>query len=167
VLLDLYLCAMRKSPLVLFVLLLWSSCKQRTGISDSSKEQVKAQCTRTLYQFFADINKDGFVKELDYLDNHPDFFWNPPGYNASLSYDSVCSIVVANAKQFVRVNMMWEDLLINPQSETLATYTGRINCSMNDTLDHALRFHLLEAGVLIKRDKGWKLLCGQTAMVTP
>ncbi len=114
-----------------------------------------------LNDYHAAIKKDGLIAEFNYLDDSLDFFWVPPGYQSALSYDSVRTILEANAKAFKSTDLSWYTLEVFPQSNSLATYTGIVKGTMTDTANQTTNVSIIESGTLIKRENGWKLLCGQ------
>jgi len=105
------------------------------------------------------------MSEFKYLDNSKDFFWVPPGFNSPLSYDSVRIIIEANAKAIQSVNYKYDTLFINPLSFTIANYSAIVSGNLIDTAGIISPVRLIESGVLIKREDGWKLLSGQSAML--
>lgn len=134
---------------------------------DSPKEtfvpsMVENEVRTTLNKYFEAIKEKGLTGEFDYLDNSEDFFWVPPGYASALSYDSVASILSANAPAFASIENRWEKLQIQPLNTTIATYTGQVHSTMIDTSGNKTEMQMIESGVVIKRADGWKLLNGQS-----
>ena len=117
--------------------------------------------------YHAEIKVGGLTTEFAYLDSSADFFWVPPGYNAALSYDSVRTILESNAKLFEAVEFSWDTLQVFPLSNDIATYAGIVNGVMTDTSGTIQRMRLIESGTLIKRKNRWKLLSGQSAVLSP
>ena len=108
------------------------------------------------------IHKEGLRGEFHYLDSSENFFWAPPGYAVALSYDSIRAILIQNDKALATAKLHWDTLQIFPLSSRLATYTGVVNCAMTDTSGATTNARVLESGVVVKRNDGWKLLSGQS-----
>jgi hypothetical protein len=147
------------------VLLIGCSQSEPKEQQDFNSGQIASEITQMLNDYHAAIKKDGLMAEFKYLDSSPDFFWVPPGYQSALSYDSVRTILEANAKANVAIILSWDTLQIFPLSNTLATYSGIVNGAFTDTAHHTTRISMIESGTLIRREDGWKLLCGQSAVL--
>ena len=151
---------------IILLLFVATSCeKPNTSLTASEKETIIQTTRQTLNNYYNDIKQDGLLAELKYLDNSSDFFWVPPGYTTSISYDSVITILKQNAPAFKSIVNTWDTLRIIPITKELATYTGRLHSSMTDTSGAVSEFKLVETGILIKRKDGWKLLSGQTSIM--
>ena len=137
------------------------SCNQQHN--SFNKESVIKEVKSMFDGYHSDIRASGLTAEFKYLDNSNDFFWVPPGYTSSLSYDSVRAILENNSKGFIAVDFNWETLQVIPLSDEIATYTGIAGGIMTDTLGVKSPVRIIESGVVIKRNEGWKLLCGQSA----
>ena len=111
------------------------------------------------------IIEKGLTAEFDYLDTSTAFFWVPPGFNKHLSYAEVKSILLENANTIKFLEMEWDTLRIEPVTRTLATYTGVMKSKTSDTAGNITSSSLIESGVVIKREDGWKLLSGQTGTI--
>jgi len=109
-----------------------------------------------------DIKSKGLEAEFKYLDDSPDFFWIPPGYESALTYDSVKSILLSNSKIIHSIAFSWDTLQVFPLTSTIANYSGIVNGVMIDSSASKSEFKILESGTLIKRNDGWKLLSGQS-----
>lgn len=152
--------------LVILSFLAVASCEQAPGIfSTAEKSAIAKDIRATLDQYYAEIRSNGLTAEFRYLDNSPDFFWVPPGYSSAISYDSVSVVLNQNAPLFKSIDNVWDSLRIIPLSKELASYTGRLRSTMIDTTGKVSHLILVETGFLIKREDGWKLLNGQTAIV--
>ena len=116
-----------------------------------------------LLTYHEDIHRHGLLAEFEYLDQSPDFFWVPPGYQSPLNYDSVRAIIEATDLTLTEVEFSWDTLSIHPLSDEIATYSGIVRGRMLDTAGVELQLSVIESGTLIKRKSGWKLLSGQTA----
>lgn len=150
-----------------FVLLLLA-CNPKplpVAFTDADKKQMVDSVTITLHQYFTDIEKEGFTAEFNYLDSTDEFFWVPPGFKMALSYDSVKASIQQNSTVFTSVKNTWTSLKVYAISPTIASYNGIIDCHLTDTAGHTIQAKLIETGTLIKRNSGWKLLCGQTSMI--
>ncbi|MEX0287662.1 MAG: hypothetical protein AB3N14_00990 [Flavobacteriaceae bacterium] len=145
------------------ILMVCFSCKEEQAAKEWSRAKVTDQVVQMLLDYHTAIAKDGLMAEFPYLDDSNDFFWVPPGYTAPLGIDSVKAILTQNAKGFAAINFEWESLEIFPLSEDIATYTGIVSGTMTDTADQVTHPRIIESGTLIKRNDGWKLLCGQSA----
>lgn len=151
----------------LFLLLLpVLSCDQRTTeLTTVEEQEIIHSIKETLNNYFTDIRNHGLTAEFKYLDNSPEFFWVPPGYSSAISYDSVVKILKQNAPQFRLVDNSFDTLRITPLNRELAIYTARLSSTMTDTNRIVSKLSLMETGVLIKRNDGWKLLSGQTTVI--
>ncbi len=147
------------------VLLTGFSCRPGPELTEKQRTAVMESVRETLHNYYRDIRTGGLTQEFKYLDNSSEFFWVPPGYSSALSYDSVASIIKVNAPSFRSVENAWDTLKIVPLSGALATYTGRLHSTMTDTSGKVMKLFLVETGILIRRNDGWKLLCGQTAVL--
>ncbi|PWU03358.1 MAG: hypothetical protein C5B52_03445 [Bacteroidetes bacterium] len=116
-------------------------------------------------EYYADVRDQGLLAEIKYLDSSADFFWVAPGYQNILTYDSVISIVKENANRFKSVDQHWDTLEVHALSPNLASYTGRITSDVTDQSGLSMKHVLVETGIVIKRENGWKLLSGQTTVV--
>jgi hypothetical protein len=154
---------MRISLLLFFVVL--TSCKLH--INNHDWEYVKNEVRQTLDDYASDIRTGGLMTEFKYLDSSEQFFWVPPGYTNALSYDSVRAIITKNAGNFKLVDNRWDTLRIIPLSEELANYTGVLQSDMTLQNDTVMHYRMIETGIMIKRESGWKLLSGQTAVLPP
>jgi hypothetical protein len=142
------------------------SCRQSQPFTDSEKNEVERNVRQTLDRYHDDVRNSGLTAEFRYLDSSSDFFWVPPGYAQAISYDSVKVILEHNAPRYRSVSNHFNTLRIIPLTKEVATYTGRLKSVMSDTSGKTSSFSLIESGVLIKREDGWKLLSGQTAVIS-
>ncbi len=145
-------------------LLVLGSCNQ-SELSDEEKGRIAAEVRTMLLQYDDAVRSNGLLAEFAYLDSSKDFFWVPPGYSSSLSYDSVAAIMRQNAKSFRGVDNVRESLRIIPHSRFLATFTGTIRSKLVDTTGKVTTVRLIETGLAVKRNDGWKLLSGQTSLI--
>jgi hypothetical protein len=156
---------MTRSILILFAVLAILSCRESIPLTENEKASVIKNVSQTLNNYYNDIRKSGLMAEFKYLDNSSEFFWVPPGYSHSISYDSVSTVLRQNAPKYKSIDNSFDTLQIIPLSKELATYTGRLNSTMTNTSGETMTFTLVETGVLIKRQDGWKLLSGQTTIL--
>jgi hypothetical protein len=154
-----------KHLLYICTILIPISCENAQKQISLDKEQISKEIEQTLFDYHMDINKDGLTAEFLYLDNSSDFFWVPPGYTSALNYDSVRTILNQNAKSLSTVKFQWDTLQIFPLSDKIANYTGIVNGQTIDTAGVESNVLIIESGTLIKRDNGWKLLSGQSAIL--
>jgi hypothetical protein len=155
-----------RNSFFILMLLLANSCQQsNTSLSDEQHKSLSDTIRQTLNNYYTDIKREGLTAEFRYLDSSSEFFWVPPGYQSSISYDSVISIFKTNAPLFKSIDISWEELQINPLTKELAVYTGKLRSISIDTSGKVFDSKLVETGLLIRRNGGWKLLSGQTAMV--
>jgi hypothetical protein len=157
---------MKRKAMVVMSLLSIVSCRQNTGLTDAQKATIIAEVRQTLNNYYTDIGKSGLTAEFDYLDNSSEFFWVPPGYPGAISYDSVASILRHDAPLYKSIQNSFDTLHIIALDKQHAIYTGRLNSTVTDTTGNARTFVLVETGLVVKRKEGWKLLSGQTSMLS-
>jgi hypothetical protein len=150
------------APLLIAIIML-SSCGAGSSFSAEDKKTVTDEVRQTLYNYYTDINKSGLMAELSYLDTSADFFWVPPAYSDPISYADVEMYIKRTAPIFKSVNNRWDTLRITALTKNLASYTGKLYSTITDTSGTKETYSLIETGLLIKRDDGWKLLNGQTS----
>lgn len=156
---------MKNAFYLLSLLTLSIACKKKDA--PLNIDQVTTEVEQMLSDYHADIALEGLTAEFKYLDQSDDFFWVPPGYRTALSYDSVKSILEKNALAMASIAFEWDTLTIYPLSNEIASYTGIVAGQMTDTAGVASRVSIIESGTLIKRQGVWKLLNGQSAVLTP
>jgi hypothetical protein len=153
--------------LVVITLLLLASCVQTEELNASEKQLVVADVREMFNNYHSDISKNGLTAEFKYLDKSSDFYWVPPGYNSALTYDSVQTILVNNAKLFKEILFEWDTLQVFPLTKEIANYSGIVKGSMTDTSGIVTSVLIIESGTVIRRSDGWKLLSGQSAVLEP
>lgn len=153
--------------LAIITLLLLNSCVQTEKLNASEKELIVAEVREMFNNYHSDIRKSGLTAEFKYLDKSSDFFWVPPGYNSALTYDSVHTILVNNAKLFREILFEWDTLKIFPLTNEIANYSGIVKGSMTDTSGIVTSVLIIESGTVVRRSDGWKLLSGQSAVLEP
>ena len=156
-----------RNYLAVIILLLLNSCVQTEKLNASEKELVVADVREMFNNYHSDIRKNGLTAEFKYLDKSPDFYWVPPGYNSALTYDSVYTILVNNAKLFREIIFEWDTLQVFPLTNEIANYSGIVKGSMTDTAGIVTSVLIIESGTVIRRPDGWKLLSGQSAVLEP
>lgn len=156
---------MTRTTLTLLAVLTIASCQQPSSLTETEKARIAGEVRQTLDNYCTAVRRSGLTAEFQYLDNSSEFYWTPPGYTLAISYDSVAAILNQNARNFESVDNSFDTLKISPLTKEYATYTGRLISRMTDTLGQTTTFSLVETGVLIKREDGWKLLSGQTSIL--
>jgi len=148
------------------VLVFLLSCRESSQLTESQKASVKDEVRSMLHNYSDDIRSKGMLAEFAYLDSSADFFWvPPPGFSAALSFDTVASMIKSNALLYQSVEISWDTVRITPLTPDLASYTSRLSSIMIANSGKVTRGSLVETGLVIRRKNGWKLLCGQTALV--
>lgn len=139
------------------------SCKQNPDTLSKVDKEIIVTEIRLMFDNYHDaIKKDGLEAEFKYLDNSSDFFWVPPGYKSTLSFDAVKTILLSNSKVINSIEFTWDTLQVFPLTPKIANYSGIVNGMMIDTSNLKSTFKIIESGTLIKRKNGWKLLNGQS-----
>lgn len=154
----------RTSILLTIVFLIFNSCGQH-NLSTEKKKEIIEEISKTMKQYYKDIETGGLLAEFKYLDSSNDFYWTPPGFLKSISFDSVASILRSNASAFKFIRNTWNSLEILPMSEKHASYSGIITSIVTDTTGKITNTILFEKGIVIKRKDGWKLLNGKTSVI--
>jgi len=147
------------------VLLPLCACQKSDKLTESEKNAIRDNVRQALHDYYEAIRTGGMRGEFGYLDNSPDFFWVPPGYSSWIAYDSVATVLNSNAPAFRLIENVWDTLRIDPLTRDYATYTGKFHSTMTDTAGNITTVAGIETGVVIKRQDGWKLLRGQTALL--
>ena len=157
-------------PLPIHVFFVFSgllfSCNYNQPFGSREQEEVKSEVRLMFNEYYTDIREQGLLAEIKYLDSTTDFFWVAPGYPNILTYDSVIAIVKANAILYKSIDQHWDTLEVHPLATNLASYTGRITSDITDRSGLVIKHTLVETGIVIKRESGWKLLSGQTTLAT-
>jgi len=150
---------------ILIAVLFLSACQEVDTFTEDEKEAVRSRVKQMLDDYYSAIRTGGMMAEFGYLDNSPEFFWVPPGYSSWISYDSVATVLKANAPAFSSVDNVWDTLRVDPLTREYATYSGTLYTTMTDTAGTVTRVSAIETGVVVKRKDGWKLLRGQTSLL--
>jgi hypothetical protein len=143
------------------------ACADKHVSDDLDKGRVMDEVTEMLHQYHSDIEKYGLTGEFKYLDQSSDFFWIPPGFETVLNYDTVRNILEVSAPKYRSVSFQWDTLEVHPLSNDIATFSGIVTGIMTDTSGAKVKTSMIESGSLIRRSDGWKLLCGQSAIINP
>lgn len=138
------------------------SCQKKQALNAESIEiEVKE-----MFQAFDDsVRKNGMEGEFYFLDQSDAFYWVPQDYKYAIDYDSIASILHANAAQFNYIDNRWEELRIMPLSEKYASFNGIVISTVITGQNDTTKTKLSETGIVVKRKDGWKLLSGQTVIV--
>ena len=129
------------------------------------EKTIVAEVEQMMNAYYGDIRKEGLLAEFKYLDSTDAFWWVPPGYDTAISYDSVAVILRQNAGTYTEIDNSWVILKVTPLSSDSASYSGKLRSQITDTSGKTMTSSMLESGIVIKRNDGWKLLCGQTSIV--
>jgi len=156
---------MHRIFIALFVLAGAASCRQVQPY-EATQMDVIDTVHKTLNQYFTDIAKNGINAKLNYLDASPNFFWVPPEAKQPLTYDAVVSAMKANAAGIRKIENTWDTLKIVPLNNNLANYTGRFHSVITDSTGRQITQYFVETGTVIHRENGWKILNGQTSLLS-
>ena len=126
---------------VFIAIVLLASCGNRTPLTKAEQRQVAAEVEQMLKNY-----------------------WIPPGYSDSIAYDSVAALLKRSAPGFQSINNVYDSLEILPISNTSAMYTATVHSTKTDTSGKTTSHKLFENAMVIKRNDGWKLLCGKTTI---
>lgn len=150
---------------VTFVFLMLGGCKSDKTLSPNEAKSIREDVINTLKQYHQDINNEGALAEIKYLDSTKDFSWLAPGFNSPLGYDSVVSILKTMDSLYSRIEHSWDTLTVLPQSKSEALYEGIITSTLTTINGDTATMKLKEEGVAVKREGGWKLLTGKTRLL--
>lgn len=151
------------NQLILFLFALaFIACDSPISENTLDEKQVEKEVMKMFEDYHLAIKKGGLTAEFDFLDDSEDFYWVPPGYQSALDIDSVKTILNGNASLFKTIEFRWHSIQVYPISPEIATYTGIVNGEMTDTTGQVIAVSILESGTVIRRETGWKLLCGQS-----
>ena len=140
-------------------------CGQSDELAEAQRKNIIDTVTQTLRNYYNDMDKKGLLTEFNYLDSSKEFYWLPPGYSAAIDYKAVAAAIRANAADYQSIKIEWDTLSVDALSNKLARYTGRLRSKWTDTTGKSMNLTFVETGLLIKRENGWKLLSGQTAIL--
>jgi len=150
------------SVILLFVV---GCAKPEKRLTQHEQETIIAEVTSTLNEYHDNIRMNGLLGEFKYLDSSASFSWHPPGFSTPISYDSVASIIRANALLFSSIDNHWDSLTVRPLSEVEVEYDGIITSAVFDTSGKFSTFRLRESGLMVKSADGWKLRSGKTDLI--
>ena len=140
-------------------------CQQTDELTEAQRKNIIDTVTQTLRNYYNAMDKGGLLTEFNYLDSSKEFYWLPPGYSAAIDYNAVASAIRASAADYQSIKIEWDTLSVDALSNKLARYTGRLRSKWTDTTGKSMNLTFVETGLLIKRENGWKLLSGQTAIL--
>ena len=155
---------MSRFAVLLVIITLSAGCKNELKTPIQS-DKVSHEVHQMLQNYHADMNNYGLKAEFKYLDSTDQFFWVPPAYTSALNYDTVRSILLKNAATLTSVHFHWDTLIIFPLTDEIANFTGIVAGRMIDTSGQSNNISIIESGTVIKREDGWKLLNGQSALL--
>jgi hypothetical protein len=161
-----------KNLLIISALCLFSSCNdtnyclEEESLDENDRILIKRESKQMLKDYFASVKTKGLLGEFPYLDSSADFYWVPPGFEHPISYDSVATILRSRASSFKEIDNSFDTLTVFPLTNNLASYTGRINSICTDTSGTTRVYKLMETGMLVRRENAWKLLSGQTSLIS-
>jgi hypothetical protein len=141
-----------------------SGCTQSTQVNNQ-QASIKTEVRNTIENYFVDIRRKGFSAEFTYLDSSDNFFWIPPGYRSALSFDSVAVLLRNNAQIFESINNSIDTLIVLPMSNRFVGFSQKVNSIILDSFGKVSKITFWETGIMIKRESGWKFLCGQTSIL--
>jgi hypothetical protein len=142
------------------------ACNQKShNLSREVRASIVQEVEKGFKNYFAAVRRGGLTAELDYLDDSADFFWVPPGYDQPISYDSVVAVLNSSAERYRLIENIMDSLHVVPLSLDLASYSARIRSTMHDTAGQTTTLHLVESGIVVRRNETWKLLSGQTTVI--
>ncbi len=151
------------SILCLMIFLLLVACKKPESTwTEEDAIKVHAEVESTLREYHSDIERDGLLAELKYLDSTEQFSWFAPGFSGAIGYDSVVAILKVMAPMFPGIDHTWDSLVVTPVSYQEASYMGLVTSVMTDTAGTNDTVRFREEGKMIRRSDGWKLLSGKT-----
>lgn len=126
---------------------------------------TEQEVRQMLDEYHRAMEEEGLLSEFRYLDNHPDFFWIPPGYESKLDFDSVKMILVRMAPTIAEMELKWEYLDVYPLTSDIATFTGKLHSVTLDKEGNRYESVALETGTAVRRLSGWKLRSGQSRTI--
>ena len=150
----------------ILLLLATASCNAPDTFTEADQQRVAAEVDSMLHAYLDAMREGGLEAEFDYLDSTEAFFWVPPGYNSWISYDSVAAALRATAPTLRSTDYRWQSLRIDPISQDRAIYTGTLTGALTDTSGQVTTLSMIETGTVIRREDGWKLLNGQSAVLS-
>ena len=156
---------MKQYSFLLIGFILFSSCQQAEKTKTDADSNIVQQVKSTLEEISDAIKMHGITAEFKWIDSSADFFWVPPGFESPLSYDSVAKIMRSNSGRFKQVEEKWDLLEIQPLGNDHAVFTGRITSRTMDTANHSQEHQVVETGIMIRKEDGWKLHCGHTSLI--
>jgi len=138
---------------------------QKESFGNLEKDDITLEVKEMLFDYHEAISLGGLKAEFAYLDSSDQFFWVPPGYHSALNFDSVRNILLYNDRSMKQVDFHWDELELFVLSPKIVNFTGIVRGQMIDTANVTSPVHIIESGTCIKREDGWKLLSGQSALL--
>ncbi|MFN8397857.1 MAG: hypothetical protein U0176_24785 [Bacteroidia bacterium] len=129
-----------------------------------ARERVVSESREALYDYHANICKEGLLAEFAYLDSSADFHWRPPGTEVELGYDSVSKAIRLNANAIDSTCGHWVSLEVEAVAWDTARYSGILEIWTRMANAETSMVRLLEEGLMVKRKEGWKLQSGRTEL---
>ena len=157
---------MRKFILLIFIPLLIKCGNRETSSNVPDRKNIIASATKALQDYYEDMRTNGMLAEFNWQDSSSDYFWVPPGYSGPISFDSVAKEIRRIALLVKKVDVRWEKLEVLPLTAEYVTYTGRLSSTITDRTGRTTTNRFLETGILVRKQNGWKLLCGQTGKLS-
>lgn len=145
-----------------FILLISFCSKAQEQLNVEEKRVITQEIHLMFSNYHNDIISHGLIRELNYLDTSPDFFWTLPNYTKPLDYYTIKKIITETSKTTKFIDFSWETIKIHPLTTNIASYIGILKCVKIDTTNTRTSFKISESGTLIKREDGWKFLNGQS-----
>ena len=147
---------------VFFFSILFLACGKTAPETAFDRKQTEAEIRQMFDDYHSAIEANGLTAEFGFLDSSDDFYWVPPGFTSPLGFAEVKGILEKNAGRFRSVKFHWTALKVYPLTADIATYTGILGGEMVDTSGQESTVSAIESGTVVRRESGWKLLCGQS-----
>ncbi|MCH7637889.1 MAG: nuclear transport factor 2 family protein [Bacteroidetes bacterium] len=154
-----------RHALATLLLLIAAGCSTPDAFTETDQQRVTAEVDSMLHAYLDAMREGGLEAEFAYLDSTDAFFWVPPGYDSWISFDSVAAVLRAMAPTLRSMDYRWQSLRIDPISDDRAIYTGTLSGAVTDTSGQVTNLSIIETGTVIRREDGWKLLNGQSAVL--
>jgi hypothetical protein len=149
---------------LLLMFISFFSCNERAK-EKFNATNIEKEVKEMLLAYDDSVRKNGIEGELYFLDKSDAFYWVPPGYKYALHYDSIANILHEYATKYQYIDNVWKTLEIMPLSEKYASFSGVLNSTIITIENDTIHSVLFERGLVVKRNKNWKLLSGQTVVV--
>lgn len=140
----------------------WACAPAGKAEKGKVEDKVTREVRIMLENYYADVKRDGLLAELKYRDSSDQFYWNLPGFETAINYDSIKTLLTRSATVFTTVDNKWDSLDITPLDDTRAHYKGHIHSVIIDTSGNENIILLYEEGLVVKKDGQWLLQSGKT-----